>query len=709
MRDLTKLIAPRSVAIVGASDDPRKVRGMAVGSLIQAGFTGAIHPVNPSHATVQGLTAYPDLASIPGDIDLAVVVVAAEHVVAALEQAAARGVGAAIVLAGLPSGGVGEAMHHAIAEVACRTGLTVLGPNALGLWNPLAGVAATFAPLVERPGDPAPVGERTIGIVSHSGGIGLSIYDKCHRAGLGVRYAISTGNEADLDMVEVMDWLIEEGGTRIILAYLEGFAHSERFAPVAAKAADRGVAIVILKAGTSSAGARAAVSHTAHLTGADTAYDAIFERYGVLRAPDIEALSAMARILSGGRAMTGDRAMILSTGGGFGALIADACEARGVRVPDLDDDMKARLGAVIPAYGHSGNPVDLPGGYVLEDNGVSLARIIDDFGASDTLDAVILCFNLDAPGRIARMHDAIAPALSRLTKPALFHSPTQVAPDNARLLAALGVHQFSVAECAAGLAALRRHTDFAARWKALPTPTAPSAVAAPHRDRRWTHAQAVATLAAFGIGMPPQDIATDVDDAVAQAARIGYPVALKIHSGAIAHKSDVGGVALNIVNEPGLRAAYGTMLDTVARRAPGVRIDGMLVQRMAAPGREFAIGVVRDPDFGPLLMLSVGGIWIEVLKDAVFAPLPLWPGDARRMIDGLQGRALLGALRGAPPADAEALERLLYAVSDLIEQLGDEIDEIELNPVIVHPQGAGVSVVDLLLTHPEPARQTAAA
>ncbi len=696
MRDLHAMFHPRSVAIVGASPDPRKVRGMAVAALIGSGFAGAIYPINPSHSEVQGHRAYPNVAAVPEPIDLAVVMVAAEQVVPALEECAACGVRSAVVLAGLPSGAAGERIMAGMTAVARTSGMVVLGPNALGFWNPGHSVVGTFAPLVEDAATAALSPPRTVSVVSHSGGIGNSLYDKCFRASIGVRYVVTTGNEADLEMLEVIDWLVEEGGSRAILVYLEGFRRPEDFAAVAARAANRGVRIIVAKAGRSDAGARAAVSHTAHMTGANTAYDAMFERYGVLRVDDLEQMIAVAKILSGGRPMAGSNVMILSTGGGFGALLADACEARGVGVPDLAPDFRARITTVIPEYGNAGNPVDLPGGYVLEDNGASLARILDGFADAPGLDAVILCFGIDAPGRIERMRAALEPSLRRLGKPALFLSPTLVAPDNQRLLADWGVQCYTVRECADALSALVGLTRFEERWRAAGA-AAPGGPASLPDPAGWTFDETAETFARFGLSFPPQAIVQSQEAAIDFANQVGWPVALKIHSADLPHKTDVGGVALAIADADGLRGAYDAIARSVAAKRPDAAIGGMLVQKMAGKGREYAIGVLRDADFGPMLMLSAGGILIEVLEDAVFAPLPLSAGDAARMVDRLKSAVLLKPLRGSPAGDRAALERLLLSISDLVMALGDGFAEIEFNPVIVHAAGEGVSVVDHLI------------
>ena len=696
MRNLTPLFHPQSVAIIGASPDPRRVRGMAVAALMRSGFAGAIYPINPSHAEVQSLRAYPSVAAVPDRIDLAIVSVAAEQVVGALSDCAASGIPAAVVLAGLPIGPAAEPIMAGIADVAQSSSMVVLGPNALGFWNPGHNVVATFAPLVEDATTAALSPPRNLSVVSHSGGIGNAIYDKCFRAGIGVRYVVTTGNEADLEMLEVIDWLVDEGGSRTILIYLEGFRRPDRFAAVAARAADRGVRLIVAKAGRSDAGARAAVSHTAHMTGVNTAYDALFERYGVLRVDDLEQMIAIAKIVAGGRPLAGDSVMILSTGGGFGALLADACEAHGIRVPDLTPVFRDRIGEVIPEYGFAGNPVDVPGGYVLEDDGRSLSRILGDFAEEPSLDAVILCFGIDAPGRMERMRPALEPVLRRLDKPALFLSPTQVAPDNQRLLAEWGVQCYTTREAAQALAGLRTLTAFDRRWAEQRVAETTQVPALPALSQ-WSFDDTLDRLRAHGIALPPQAVATTPEAAVAIAERLGWPVALKVHSAAIAHKTDVGGVALGVADAEALRQAWTHIEQSVAAAMPNVTIEGMLVQAMARRGREFAVGVIRDADFGPLLMLSTGGVLIEVLNDAVFAPLPLAPGDAARMIDRLKGAVLLDSVRGAPAGDRAALERLLDGVSALVAALGDAVAEIEFNPVIVHAKGEGVSVVDFLI------------
>ena len=698
MRDLTGLLNPRSIAVVGASPDPTKVRGMALKRLIEIGFRGRIYPVSPRHETVMGLASCRSVADLPEAVDLAVLVVGGTQLCGAARECGERGIRSLVVLAGLPSGDAGAAIQAELAAIVRSYSMLLVGPNALGFWNPAVRVAATFAPLIETAETIDDSIERTVSIVSQSGGVANSLYDKCHRSDIGVRLVVTTGNEADLDCLEVTDYLVTEGGSRIIILYIEGFRSPEAFAHVASKAADRGVALVAIKVGRSDAAQRATLSHTAHLAGSDTAYQAMFDRFGVLRVDDLDEALVAAKILSSRRSLPAGRAIIISTGGGFGALLSDACNSRGIEVPDLEPALRDRLDAAIPDYGFAGNPVDLPGGYLLEDKGVSLARVLDDVGDGDTFDSILLCFGLDGKGRIESMRPAIEPSLRRLDKPVLFHSPTLITPDNRRALADLGVHDYSVAECARALALLRSHHEFKERW-ARERGEEPAGPKPPRfvPPRTWRIEDIVDALTSDGVGMPPQILIASSDEAAAAAEELGYPVALKIQSPDILHKTDVGGVRLDLRDQGAVRSSFDAMRASVEAKAPSAAIEGVLVQKMARKGVEMAVGVIRDPDFGPLIMLSAGGILIEVMKDAAFAPLPLGRDEAHQLIGRLKSSVLLGSLRGAPPADVDALVRFLVAVAGLIETSGSAIRELEFNPVIVHPEGEGLSIVDVLV------------
>lgn len=695
MQDLSAFFHPRSIAVIGASPDPHKVRGMALHRLREIGFRGEVWPVNPGREQIMGWPAFATPFDLPEPADLALLVVSSSQLCEAARQCGQAGIRAFAVFAGLPQGDKGKAIQAELQAIAKEFDALLLGPNALGFWNPGSGIAATFAPLVERAADLADSPPRKVSIVSQSGGVANSLYDKCHRSVLGVRYVVSTGNEAGLDILDVADFIVREGGTKVLILYVEGFQNPSAFEPVARLAAERAVAMVVIKVGTSEAGERAAISHTAHLTGSDTAYDAVFERLGVLRVEDLDEALVAAKILATERPMPAGRVLIVSTGGGFGALLADACSARGIAVPELGSDLRKALDVIIPDYGFAGNPVDLPGGYLMEDKGASLAMILEKVENDERFDAILICFGLDAKGRIESLLPQIEPVLSRLRKVVLFHSPTLMADDNRRALARFGIYDYSVSDCARALLLLRRHASFLLRYRTE------GMAERSHRDKaqllRISSWEDVAPrLANDTTRFAAQLTVRDCRGAVRAAEDMGFPVALKIVSADIQHKTEVGGVITQLTSIDDVRDAYAKIVQSVAHKAPHARIDGMQVQAMAPDGVEISVGMIRDPDFGPLIMVSAGGVLVELLDDTIFAPLPLSLPQAHRMIACLKCAPMLDSFRGGAPRDREALARFLVALAELVDQADDELVELEFNPVIVHSQGAGISVVDML-------------
>jgi acetyltransferase len=694
---LAALLAPRSVAVVGASSDPHRIRGKVLHTLIAGGFDGMIYPVNPSHAEVQGLRAYTSVAALPPGVDLAMIALSPELVPQALEDCAAAGIRAAIVFsAASATERDGQApLHDRIREIARRTGLRVLGPNTEGLFNVAAGVAANFSIVVENEAGAATRelrGRRGVSIISHSGGLGFGLYSRARQMHLPVRHVVTTGNESDVDALEMAEAIVREGQSTAIMMFVEGFRRPEDFARVASLAADARVPLVVMKVGRSAASQRAAISHTGHLTGSDTAYDAVFRRYGVIRVSDPEEMVSIAAAFCQPRLPRGRRVCVLTGTAGTGAWVADLCAQQGLEVPELAPDLAAAITAVIPESGAAVNPVDVTAG-IVDDGGRTLAKVLDLLGRSDDLDSVILIFSLAPVGRIAAFRPVIEDALSRLGKPLLFVSQTLPDPGNLEVLAELGIQNYSFQGCAYALRALDAYRVFQEGWRAR----APTEVAPLPAIRLGTHAALRETLRGCGVPLAPDALAADEEAAVAAAARLGYPVAVKIESPDIPHKTEAGGVVLNVADPDALRAAVRQVLANTRRAAPAARIEGVLVQRMAAPGREMVVGVIRDADFGPLVMLGFGGIYVEVLRDVVFEPAPLTLDHARGMIRRLKAVALLHGVRGEPPADAEALARLLVDVSCFAVAAGESVREAEFNPVLVHPAGQGLTVVDALV------------
>ncbi|WP_295374328.1 acetate--CoA ligase family protein [uncultured Pseudacidovorax sp.] len=694
---------PRSVAVVGASEDDAKTGAKALRCLRQSGFGGEIFPVNPGGAThIQGLPAYVGVAALPSVPDLVVVAVPGPRVPALLEEAAHLGCAGAVVLS---SDVPGSALEAALATARQR-GMRVLGPNSEGFFLPRSHIAATFAPVVEAcTAHPSPArrSRRSVAVVSQSGGIGFALFGRALAAHLDVHGVVTTGNESDLEVLDFVEHLVEEGSAGVVLMFIEGLQNARRFAAVADKAAAHDVALVVMKVGRSEAGQRAAVSHTAHLAGADTAYDAVFARHGVLRVADVDEMMAVAAALSLMPPMTGGRTAVVTTSGGAGGWAADLLSAQGLSLPALSPALQDRLMAHLLPFASAANPVDTTVA-ATEHHGRAMLAVIDTLARSGEVDAIVVNMGLSAKGRIVGMAPVLGPLLAECGLPVLFHSHILPLEENLAALADIGAHGFgSFRACALALDALRRRGEFLARRAATPPCVTRPRDAAPllHADIRMDggilgEADTTALLSHYGLPVPPSVLVQDVDHAMAAAQGMGFPVVLKIQSPQIAHKTEVGGVALHVTAET-LPSAFVQLMDNVRRRAPHAQLDGVMIQKMMPPGHEMVVGLVQDVDFGPLVMLGMGGIYIEVLKDVVFAPAPLSHEQALQMIDSLRTAAILYGARGRPPADVDALARFICTVGQMGLDGERRIDQVDFNPVLVYPRGEGVVAVDALV------------
>lgn len=687
---LSSFFTPAAIAVVGAADDTTKLRGKLLKLALDSGYAGPVHPVHPKGGTIQGRTAYASLADVPGGAELVLIATPGSSVPGVVAEAVAAGAKAAVILS---SGVDMAALQAAIGD----SGLRYMGPNTEGYFD-LGGVAGTFAAVVEEALATERAGGRPghkVSIVSQSGGLGFALFGRGLAENLDFHSVVTTGNEGDLECLDFVDHLLDEGESGVILMFVEGLKHPGRFVAVAAKAADKGVPIVVMKVGRSEAGQRAAVSHTAHLTGADTAYDAVFDRYGVIRVFDMEEMLAAAAALARFPQGRVRRAAVVSTSGGAGAWAADLLGVVGIDVPELSPALQAELMAFIPAFGSAANPVDVTA-QAVEAGGRPLVQVLEKLQHSDEVDAIVVNMGLHKPGRIDALADLLGPLYAGATKPIAFHSHIAPHADNLRALAGLGGQGFhSFRGCAAGLAAIDRHAAFLEGWRAAEAPAAPRAAVADAVPAGVLDEAATASLlASYAIPVPPSALVTTADEALARARAMGFPVVLKIQSPDIAHKTEAGGVALN-VGADDLRAAFDRVLASSRAHAPDARIEGVLVQKMMPRGHEFVIGVIRDPDFGPLVMLGAGGIYLEVLKDVVFAPVPISPAQAKGLIARLKTAPILAGARGQPPGDVDALAELVSRVADLAATEGN-IDQLDLNPVFVYPVGGGVVAVDAL-------------
>ncbi|MBI2207243.1 MAG: acetate--CoA ligase family protein [Candidatus Rokubacteria bacterium] len=705
--DLTPLLAPRSIAVIGASPDREIIRGRLMHVLMARGFPGPVYPITRSHAEIHGVKAYASIDDVPEPVDLAIVVIPAAGVPDALEACGRRGVkAAAIISSGFAEerGDAGAERQARLRDVIARYGLLVAGPNCEGVANLPMPMIGTFTPVLEHADGPlVPEGAhgRSLAVISQSGGIAFAYFNRGRPRQLAFSYIVSTGNEAGLEALDYVDWMLDDGTSGVFLLYVETIRTPAKLARVAERAAAHGKPLIVAKMGRSAAGRRAAVSHTAALAGADQAYDAMFRHHGVIRADDMDEMLDVATAFSlcppaahGRAGARGRRIALLSASGGGAVWMADILSAHGLEVPSLDEATRREIDTLIPAYGASENPVDVTAQAIRQ---VGYARIIDILLKSPVVDAVVVVGSLAFEGAIQRDIEPLKRVAATATKPIVFCAYTLASAQATALLTSAGLPAFtSMPGCAKALRALAGYAEFQERRTSRRTPATVPDLARTDAAKRLAAAGATLTeheakdvLATYGLPRPAEELVSDEAAAVAAARRIGHPVALKVQSPEIAHKTEAGVLALRLDSDTAVRDAYRRIVER-AGAVPRATIRGVLVQKMAEPGREMIVGVSRDLDFGPMLMVGLGGIHAEVLRDVVLLPVTIDAADVRAALDRLRGAAILRGVRGEGPADVEALVDLLVRVARFAADHAETVSEIDLNPVIVHAAGRGI-------------------
>jgi len=686
------LLAPRSVAVIGAGRDVGGVGRSVYDALLEGGFPGDVWPVNPNATEIAEHPSYPDVGSLPGVPDLAVIAVPAAVVPDALEACGIAGVRGAIVLsAGFKeSGSEGGVLERRLAQIARTHGIRLLGPNCLGLIVPGEHLNASFA------GPMVPSG--AIAVVTQSGALGTAILDWARGRG-GLSGFVSLGNRVDLSESDFIDAFAQRPQTRVIAGYLESVVDGPRFLEVARRIT-RDVPIVLLKAGVSDAGARAVSSHTGSLAGSDSAYEAAFAAAGVLRARDTQHLFGVSEAFASQPLPAGPGLAILTNAGGPAVMATDACDRLGVTLATLDTSTIDALRAVLPPAAAPYNPVDLLGDASAERYADAL-RILAKDAAVRSILVLLTPQQTTNPMEVAAAIASAASASGRTTL-AAFMGEDAVEPAR-RYLAAAGVPAYRYPENAVdALSALERHCDLRARPEIVP-PTLEvdresvreillQARAAGQTFVLEEHAARIAS--AYGIPQVPGSVARDRAEALRIASEIGYPVALKIASPDILHKSDIGGVALDIEDETALSRAWDRVLDNAHLRMPGASVWGAQVQRMVEPGLEVIVGMERDATFGPLIMFGLGGVYVETLHDVCFRLAPLDTSEAVRMIEQTHAHSLLRGVRGEQPRDIAAVADVLVRVAALATDF-PEIIELDINPLVVGRLGDGVVAADI--------------
>lgn len=686
---LDAILAPRSIAVIGASRTPSTMGHQILANLLRYGYTGAVYPVNPATSSVHSIKAWPDVASIPDPVDMAVVSVPKQLVMQVAEECGARGVkGLVVISAGFREvGGAGMERERQLVEICARHGMRLVGPNCMGVLNanPAVSMNATFAPSMPPYGRAA--------FVSQSGAMGLSVLDYANEYGIGIAQFVSMGNKPDVSGNDLLLHWENDPEIGVILMYVENFGNPRRFLEIASRVT-RQKPIIVVKSGRSRVGARAAASHTGALAASDVAVDALLSQAGVLRAGSVEELFDLAMAFGGQPLPRSRRVAVLTNSGGPGILAADALEANGMEVAELDSATVARLKPLFPEEASLRNPLDMiasatPSGYR-----TALEVLLSDPG----IDSVLSIFVPPLGVRQEDVAEAIVAATAGHPEKTVLGvlMGRKGLPEGRAELHAVSIPAYIFPESAArAVQAMCRYREWRERPHApvesLTVDRAAGAVllerASAEGRSRLDELESLELLQAYGIPTAPAVLATSAAAAAAAGDSIGYPLVLKIVAPAIVHKTEVGGVEVGIDSAVEARAAFDRIIGGARKAHPGTVISGVLVQKMMPGGRELIVGMSRDPLVGPLLMFGLGGILVEVLGDVVFRLAPVNRLEARDMLRSIRGVRLLQGVRGAPPADLPALEDILIRVGRLAADF-PAIAELDLNPVLAFGDGA---------------------
>ena len=696
--NLQALLRPGSVAVVGASPKGG-TGGRILGNLLASGFPGAVYPVNPNYAEVRGKTCYPSIAGLPEAPDCVVVALPVTRVLGVIEEAAAAGVPSGIVVAeGFADGNTaaGRRRQQELQRLAAAGNMAVTGPCCMGVASLRYGFANSYFSIPE---DAVPGG---VSLISQSGGLTNAVTELGASRGIGFNYIISSGNEAVVEMADYIEYLADDPETRVIACIMEGAKDGAKLRRVLA-ATTRKKPVVVLKLGRTESGQRATVAHTGTLAGQQEAYAALFRETGVAPVETLDELVETAGVFLHGRLPAGERAVFLTISGGATALISDVNAVAGLRCPPLSPAVNAKLQETLGVSDRPfSNPIDTVGMPRIE-QGTNLTTVLDLLLHDDGIDLVSMALSVKrttAPGQ-QKLLDQVAACARTAPKPmfVLSLASNSLTGDCRTFPGETGVPILE--DVAGGMKAVRRLIDYAAFRRKEKPPRKPAASVdfrPPDGAAALTEHDSKRILARTGIPMTREGLAESPEQAVEIAAGLGHPVALKLQSPDVPHKSDAGGVHLGAANAEEVEAAYRGVVRNVMAAHPDARIDGVLVQEMVSDGLEVIVGMVHDPQFGPLVMVGLGGIYVEVFKDAAFRLAPLDPEDVRGMLGELRGGALLSGLRGAEARDVDALVDCVVRFGDFVAHNAGRFTAVEMNPVMVRPEGHGVAVADALIT-----------
>ena len=713
MNKFERLFEPHSIAVVGVSDDAARPGSQTVRTLLKYGYAGKIFPINPKYESFEGLRCYPSISAIEQSIDVVVIGIPAQGALAVLEDAAKNKVPFAVILSGgfRETGPEGIAREQRMLAIARGAGMRIIGPNCLGFANIKSNVYAAFGSITREP----KLESGAVSLVTQSGGFGYSIALACAEAGIGFRHVIATGNESDINTVELIDTLVDDAGTDVIIAYVEGARDGRALLEAGRRALAAGKPVLLWKAGVTEQGARAAESHTGSMTGSYDFYQAVFKQAGIIEVKEINEVVDFIKGLEASRFPAGEGVAVMGGSGGSAIVFADAGESRGLRLSELSEQTQQDLAKVVPNIGAVHNPIDLTAGYFSVANQQKLESAIRAVLRDPEVHA--LCVNLATTAGAG--HLAAAKVLREVAatadKPIVVFSSTP-ASETADALRILGEAKIPVlrspGRAANTLAMLLRYgqarAGVNARRAEQESGSAVKAVADLRRIDQSSGALSESTsksiLAAAGLPVTPDVVVKEVDGSVFD--KLAAPLVVKIVSCDIPHKTEIGGVKVGISTRSALEAAIGEVLTNARERAPQARIEGVLVSEMLRGGFELIAGVVNDVIFGPVVVVGAGGIYAELLRDTACRLAPFDEQTACEMIDELKCRPILDGVRGSAALDVAAAAKALSALSQFAWESRELVREIDVNPLFVLPNG--VAAADALIVLRDSAKQAGA-
>ena len=700
--DLARFFSPRSIAIIGASQDLISISGQPLKHLLAHKYPGKLYPVNPKYQEVLGVKCYPSIAALPETPELALVLINAARVADALRECGKLGVPYAIVFSSgfSETGGEGVTMQGELAAIAAEYDIGIIGPNCQGMINPAGPVYAGFGSIFGADYEPG-----RVSMVSQSGGFGFSVMNLAALdGGVDFRQMVTTGNEIGVSSLDFMNYFIDDEHTDIIVGYIEGLKDAHRLIETGKRALEKKKPIFAWKVGNTEQGQKAAASHTANLGGATALYKAAFRQAGIIQVDDIQDVVDYSRAFQCGKLPKGNRVAIITISGGAGILMTDECVSRGMQVPQLSAATTEKLRAIVPSFGSLINPVDVTAAIFsdLSMIGRTLHAVLDDPNV-DSIAMINASLMGDLAVSVAREIVAVA---QHTDKPIFltWSARDSAAPEAYAMLDAQKIpHYKSPVRCGRALSALSwyaealRRADALRAEKALVIASAEARKMLAGKKDDVGEFAAKQVLAQYGIGVTQEELATTREQAITIARRIGYPVALKVQSPDISHKTEAQGVRLDLASDVQVAAAYDEILRNAQDYKAGARIDGVLVTEMVSGGIEAILGVTNDKLFGPAVMFGLGGIFAEVLKDVAFRIAPVSKTTALEMIAEIKGYAVLTGARGAAHADIDALADAIVRLSALAIDLKDHVAELDINPLFVFAEGKGVKAGDALI------------